>query len=378
MSAETEKKFMMEALSLARSQMGQTSPDPMVGAVLVKNGRIISKGYHARQGTPHAEAIAIKKAGSKAKGATLFLTLEPCCHYGYNPPCTDMILKAGIKNVVAAMQDPNPLVNGKGFAQLRDAGIDVKVGVLEKEARELNQPFLKYITTNLPFVILKTAMSLDGKIATVTGESLYITGLRSRQHVHMLRVYVDAIMMGVSAVKIDDPRLTVRDVGNEKIIKRDPKRIVLDTLAEIPLASRILKHEPEKTIVVVGEKAPKNRIEKIRKTGAVVLKGRTIGGQIDLKQLMVELGEDKITSIMIEAGPTLAASALKAGIVDKVMYYIAPRIIGGSSAPTPVGGEGFKKLSQTIDLKNVNVRMFGEDVLIEGHITSDPSRKRSI
>jgi diaminohydroxyphosphoribosylaminopyrimidine deaminase/5-amino-6-(5-phosphoribosylamino)uracil reductase len=378
MKSETDKKFMMEAFSLARWQMGQTSPDPMVGALLVKNGSIISKGCHARQGTPHAEAIAIKKAGSKAKGATLYLTLEPCCHYGYNPPCTDIILKAGIKKVVAAMQDPNPLVNGKGFAQLRDAGVEVKVGVLEKEARELNMPFIKYITKNIPFVILKTAMSLDGKIATGTGESLYITGVPSRQHVHMLRVYVDAIMMGVSAVKIDDPRLTVRDVGNEKIIKRNPKRIILDTMAEIPLASKILKHEPEKTIIVVGEKAPKNRIEKIRKTGAIVLKVKTIGGQIDLKNLMVELGEDKITSIMIEAGPTLAASALKSGIVDKVMYYIAPKLIGGNSAPTPVGGEGFKKLSEAIHLNNVNVRMFGEDVLIEGYISPDPSKRRSI
>jgi diaminohydroxyphosphoribosylaminopyrimidine deaminase / 5-amino-6-(5-phosphoribosylamino)uracil reductase len=368
MSADLDRKFMTQALALARSQMGHTSPDPMVGALLVKNGRVINSGCHAEQSTPHAEAIAIKKAGGKAKGSTLYLNLEPCCHYGYNPPCTNTIIKAGIKKVVAAMQDPNPLVNGKGFAQLRDAGIEVKVGVLENEARELNAPFIKHITTNLPFVILKSAMSLDGKIATVTKESLYITGPESRQHVHMLRVYVDAIMMGVSAVKIDDPQLTVRDVGDEKIVMRDPKKIILDTMAEIPLGSKILKHEPEKTIVVVGEEAPKNKLEKIRKTGAVVLKARTIKGQIDLKNLMVELGEDKITSIMIEAGPTLAASALKEGIVDKVMYYIAPKIIGGSTAPTPVGGAGYKELSQAIHLERVKVRMFGEDVLIEGYV----------
>lgn len=332
MSADTDKKFMMEALALARSQMGHTSPDPMVGALLVKNGQVISRGYHAEQSTPHAEVFAIQKAGGKAKGATLYLNLEPCCHYGYNPPCTDAIIKAGIKRVVAAMQDPNPLVNGKGFALLRDAGIEVKVGVLEKEARELNEPFIKYITTNLPFVILKSAMSLDGKIATVTKESKYITGLPARQHVHMLRVYVDAVMMGVSAVKIDDPKLTVRDVGDEKITKRNPKKIILDTNAEIPLGSRVLKNEPEKTIVVVGEKAPKSKLDKIRRTGAVVLKAKTIGGRIDLKKLMVELGEDKITSIMIEAGGTLAASALKEGIVDKVMFFIAPKIIGGKTA----------------------------------------------
>jgi diaminohydroxyphosphoribosylaminopyrimidine deaminase/5-amino-6-(5-phosphoribosylamino)uracil reductase len=368
MSADIDKKFMMEALALARSQMGKTSPDPMVGALLVKNGRVISRGYHAEQSTTHAEAFAIQKAGGKAKGSTLYLNLEPCCHYGYNSPCTNAIINAGIKKVVAAMQDPNPLVNGKGFAQLRDAGIKVKVGVLEKEARELNEPFIKYITTNLPFVILKSAMSLDGKIATVTKESLYITGLPARQHVHMLRVYVDAIMMGISAVKIDDPQLTVRDVGDEKIIKRNPKKIILDTMAEIPITSRVLKNEPEITIVVVGEKAPKNRLEKIRKTGAAVLKAKTIGGKIDLKKLMVELGEDKITSIMIEAGGTLAASALKEGIVDKVMYYIAPKIIGGITAPSPVAGAGFKKLSQAITLDRTNVRMFGADVLIEGYV----------
>jgi diaminohydroxyphosphoribosylaminopyrimidine deaminase/5-amino-6-(5-phosphoribosylamino)uracil reductase len=373
MSAEEDKKFMLEALALARSQMGKTGPDPMVGALIVKNGRIISKGYHAEQSTPHAEAFAIKKAGSKTKGSTLYLNLEPCCHYGYNPPCTHAIIKAGIKKIVAAMQDPNPLVNGKGFAQLKDAGIDVKVGVLEKEARKLNESFVKYITTALPFVILKSAMSLDGKIATVTKESKYITGLPARRYVHMLRVYVDAVMVGVNTVKIDDPELTVRDVGDENITKRNPKKIVLDTKAEIPLNSKVLKNEPEKTIIVVGEKAPKNRIDKIIKTGAVVLKAKTTGGKIDLKKLMVELGEDKITSIMLEAGGTLAASALSSGIVDKVLFFIAPKIIGGKTAPTPVGGKGFNKLSQAINLKSANVNMLGQDVLIEGYLTPDPS-----
>jgi len=369
MSADADKKFMLEALALARSQMGRTSPDPMVGALVVKEGRIISKGYHAEQSTPHAEAFAIKKAGETAKGATLYLNLEPCNHYGYNPPCTHAIIKSGIKKVVAAMRDPNPLVNGKGFAQLRDAGIEVKVGVLEEEAEELNESFAKYITTNTPFVILKSAMSLDGKIATVTKESKYITGIPARQHVHMLRVYVDAVMVGVNTVKIDDPELTVRDIGNENITKRNPKKIVLDTKAEIPLNSKVFKNEPERTIVVVGENTPKGKIEKIRKTGAVVLKAKTKGGQIDLKKLMVELGEDKITSIMIESGGTLAASALREGIVDKVLFFIAPKIIGGKAAPTPVGGKGFKKLSQAINLKSAKVKMLGIDVLIEGYIS---------
>lgn len=369
MSADTDKKFMREALALARSQMGKTSPDPMVGALVVKGSRIISRGYHAEQSTPHAEAFAIKKAGSRAKGSTLYLNLEPCCHYGYNPPCTHAIIKSGIKRVVAAMKDPNPFVNGKGFAQLRDAGIKVKVGVLEEEAKELNEAFIKYITTNMPFVMLKSAMSLDGKIATVTKESKYITGLPARQHVHMLRVYVDAVMVGVNTVKIDDPALTVRDVGDENITKRNPKKIVLDTKAEIPLGSKILKNEPGKAIIVVGENASNKKLEKIRKTGASVLRAATKGGRIDLQKLMAELAEDKIMSIMIEAGGTLAASALKEGIVDKVLFFIAPRIIGGKAAPTPVAGAGFKKLSQAVNLKSARVRMLGRDVLIEGYIS---------
>jgi diaminohydroxyphosphoribosylaminopyrimidine deaminase/5-amino-6-(5-phosphoribosylamino)uracil reductase len=369
MSAEEDKKFMLEALALARSQMGKTSPDPMVGALIVKNGRVISRGYHAEQSTPHAEAFAIKKAGIKAKSSTLYLNLEPCNHYGYNPPCTHAIIKAGIKKVVAAMRDPNPLVNGKGFAQIRDAGIKVDVGILEEQARELNESFTKYITTNLPFVILKSAMSLDGKIATVTKESKYITGLPARRHVHMLRVYVDAVMVGVNTIKIDNPELTVRDVGEESVTKRNPKKIVLDTKAEIPLNSKVLKNEPEKAIIVVGEKAPKKSIEKIMKTGAVVLRAKTIGGRIDLKKLMVELGEDKITSIMLEAGGTLAASALSSGIIDKVLFFIAPKIIGGKTAPTPVGGKGFSRLSQAINLKSAKVKMFGNDIMIEGYIS---------
>jgi diaminohydroxyphosphoribosylaminopyrimidine deaminase/5-amino-6-(5-phosphoribosylamino)uracil reductase len=366
-TADEEKKFMLEALALARSQMGKISPDPMVGAVIVKNGHVISRGYHAEQGTPHAEAFAVRKAGDNAKGATLYLNLEPCSHYGYNPPCSQAIIKAGIKRVVASMQDPNPLVNGKGFSQLRDAGIKVEVGLLEEEARKLNESFIKFITTSTPFVILKTAMSMDGKTATVTGDSKYITGLPSRQYVHVLRTYVDAMMVGVSTVIIDDPMLTVRDVGDENITKRNPKKIILDTNAEIPLNSYILKHEPEKTIVVVGRDAAKSKLDMIRKTGANVLIAETKKGRIDLKRLVVELGEDNITSIMIESGGTLAASALKERVVDKVMFFIAPILIGGKTAPTPVGGDGFKKLSQAIKLHHTNIKMTGNDVLIEGY-----------
>jgi diaminohydroxyphosphoribosylaminopyrimidine deaminase/5-amino-6-(5-phosphoribosylamino)uracil reductase len=368
MILEQDKKFMLEALALARSQMGKTSPDPLVGAVIVKNGKIISRGYHAEQATPHAEAFAIKKAGAKAKGSTLYLNLEPCCHYGYNPPCTNTIIKAGIRKVVAAMQDPNPLVSGKGFAQLKEAGIEVKVGVLESEAKSLNEIFIKFIKRNMPFVILKSAMSLDGKIATSTKESLYITNKASRQYVHTLRVFVDAVMTSVRTVKIDDPKFTARDIGNEKIQKRNPKKIIIDAMAEIPLRSNVLKNEPEKTIVVIGETAPRSRIGAIRKTGAVIIKINTKNGKFDLKKLMVELGEDNITSIMIESGGNFADSALKSGIVDKVIYFIAPKIIGGKDAPTPVEGAGIKKMSKIVQLKNVKIRTFGSDVMVEGYI----------
>ncbi len=368
MSTEEDKKFMREAIELARSQMGKTSPDPMVGAVIVKDGKIISTGYHSEQCTPHAEAFAIEKAGEKAKGATLYLNLEPCCHYGYNPPCTHAVIKSGIKRVVAAMQDPNPLVNGKGFTEIREAGIEVTEGVLEEEARELNEAFIKYISKSLPFVILKNAMSLDGKVATKTGDSLYISGVGSRQYVHLMRLYVDAILTTVNTVKIDDPQLTVRDIGNEKLTKRDPKRIILDPNADIPLGSKILKNEPEKTIVVVTKKAPKEKIAKILKTGADVIKTEDPGVEIDLNDLMAELAEDKIMGIMIEAGGNFAAAALKAGIVDKVLYFIAPKLIGGAAAPTPLMGGGIEKLSEITHLKNVTYKQLGEDMMVQGYI----------
>ncbi len=368
MSLDEDKKFMREALALARSQMGRTSPDPMVGALIVKDGKVISTGYHAEQSTPHAEAFALEKAGDKAKGATLYLNLEPCCHYGYNPPCTQAVIKSGVSRVVASMQDPNPLVNGKGFAEIRDAGIDVTVGVMEEEARELNEAFIKYITKNIPFVILKNAMSLDGKVATKTGDSLYISGVESRQYVHVMRIYVDAILTTVNTVKIDDPQLTVRDIGDENLTKRDPKRIVLDPLADTPLNSKILKNEPGKTIVVVTKKAAKAKIEKILKTGAGVIRTDAADDIIDLKSLMVELAEDKITSIMIEAGGNFAAAALESGIVDKLLYFIAPKIIGGATAPTAVMGKGAAKLKDVLSVRDAKFKRLGDDFLIQGYV----------
>jgi diaminohydroxyphosphoribosylaminopyrimidine deaminase / 5-amino-6-(5-phosphoribosylamino)uracil reductase len=368
MSRILDEQFMAQAIELARTQMGKTSPDPMVGAVLVKENKVISTGYHSKQSTSHAEAMAIDKAGIKAKGATLYLNLEPCCHYGFNPPCTHKVIKAGIKRVVAAIKDPNPLVSGKGFKELIDAGIEVDIGIMKKEAIELNEAFIKHIRTKIPFVILKSAMSLDGKIVTAGGESKYITNKLSRQHVHITRVYVDAIMTSVNTIKIDNPLLTVRDIGKENIKKRDPKKIVIDPKAETPLNSNILKTEPEKTIIVTSGAASASKLEKLRKTGAIVMKMPSKNGTIDLKALLVELGEDNIMSIMIEAGGNFAASALKAGIVDKVMYFIAPKILGGSEALTAVEGPGINKLKDAIELHDVTTKTFGGDILVEGYL----------
>lgn len=368
MSLCDDELYMAEAIRLARTQLGHTSPDPLVGAVVVKDGKIISRGAHAEQSTPHAEAIAIEKAGARSRGATLYLNLEPCCHYGYNPPCTQAVIKGGIRRVVASMRDPNPLVSGKGFRELLEAGIEVNVGVLADEAKKLNEPFIKHIRTGRPFVVLKSALSMDGKIATRTGDSKYISSKESRRLVHVTRMHMDAILTTLTTVVIDDPLLTVRDVGTEKLRKRNPRRIVIDPLAQIPLKSHILNDEPEKTTVVVSSKAPARRIEAIERKGADVIRGRSKGGFIDLNALMKELGKENIMGIMIEAGGGFAASALESGIVDKVMYFIAPKIIGGSTAPTPVEGKGAAKLKDVLNIRDVTFRRFDNDVLIEGYV----------
>lgn len=362
---EEDIKFMREALRLAESMRGRTSPDPMVGAVIVKRGRIVARGYHAEVGTPHAEAFAIKKAGRKAKGATLYLNLEPCCHFGNNPPCTDKIVKTGVRRVVAAMKDPNPLVSGRGFKELRDAGIKVEVGVLQEEAKKLNEAFIKHITTGTPFVILKAAMSLDGKIATPGGESKWITGEKARKFVHYLRNSVDAVMVGKNTVRVDDPELTARDIKGKK---KNPVRIVLDPFAEIPLTSKVLSREPQKTIVVVSSKARKDRILKIIGKGAEVLVTKLRRGEIYLKWLMRELGRRNIVSMLIEGGGKTNASALFQDIVDKIYFFISPKIIGGEKALTPVEGKGISSLKKALKIKELKFKKIDSDILFEGYI----------
>jgi len=354
---------MREALALAKSAEGRTSPDPMVGAVLVKGGRIISMGYHGEVATPHAEAWAIQKAGEETKGSVLYLNLEPCAHYGNNPPCVELILKAGIKEVVAAMKDPNPLVNGRGFAYLKKQGIKVRVGLLEEEAKKLNEVFIKYITTKLPFVVLKTAVTLDGKIATRTGASRWVASADSLRYAHHLRNIYDAILVGVRTVLIDDPKLNVRRVKKIK----DPIRIVLDAYARTPLEAQVLNSFGGKTIVVVSPQAPAKRVKALEKKGAEILTIPAKAGHINLRPLLKKLGERKITSLLVEGGGEVNASFLEEGLVDKALFFIAPKIFGGREAPTAVEGAGVKLPAQAWQLKSIFLERVGKDFLIGGY-----------
>ncbi|MEE8637884.1 MAG: bifunctional diaminohydroxyphosphoribosylaminopyrimidine deaminase/5-amino-6-(5-phosphoribosylamino)uracil reductase RibD [Candidatus Margulisiibacteriota bacterium] len=364
MWAEDDLKFMRDVLSLAKSAEGRTAPDPLVGAVLVKDGRIISMGYHGEVTTPHAEEWAIQKAGKNARGAILYLNLEPCCHYGNNPPCTDLIIGSGIKKVVASMKDPNPLVNGKGFRSLKRHGIKVRVGLFEKEATKLNEVFIKYITTKKPFVVLKSAMTIDGKIATRTGASRWVASLTSRKYAHHLRNIYDAILVGEGTVLIDNPKLTVRLVKRIK----NPIRIVLDAYARTPLRANVLNTRGAKTIIVVGPKAPKKKVRALENKGAEILRLSAPKGKIDLKALMRKLGKRQITSLLIEGGGEVNASFFESGLVDKAIFVVSPKIFGGRDAKTPVEGEGIKLPKQAICLKNTHLEQAGEDILVTGYL----------
>ncbi|MEK6681749.1 MAG: bifunctional diaminohydroxyphosphoribosylaminopyrimidine deaminase/5-amino-6-(5-phosphoribosylamino)uracil reductase RibD, partial [Nitrospirota bacterium] len=335
--------------------------------VVVKDDRIIGKGYHKKAGLPHAEAIALSSAGSDAEGAILYVSLEPCCHSNKKtPPCTKKIIESKIKKVVIGMIDPNPLVSGKGIEELIASNIEVKTGVLEQEAKKINEPFIKYIKTKTQFVILKIAESLDGKIATNTGESKWITGEKAREYAHKLRDENDAVLVGIGTVLRDNPSLTTR-LKNKK--GKDPIRVVVDSELKIPLSAKLLTQRSDAiTIIATSKTASKNKIEKIKKTGAGIILLKTKNGRIPLAQLMKELGKIGITSLMIEGGSEIAASALKEGIVDKVIFFIAPKIITGREAKSSIGGEGIRKLKDALMLKDFTVKRVGEDILVEGYV----------
>jgi len=356
-------KYMQLALQLARKAEGRTSPNPMVGAVIVKKGRIIGQGFHEAVDEPHAEVVAMNSVKSKSalKGAALYVNLEPCCHYGRTGPCTKEIIKAGIKKVYAAMTDPNPKNNGKGSAELRKAGIKVNIGVLRDEAKRLNESFSKWVTAKKPFVVMKTALSLDGKTATKTGQSKWISSEESRNYVHRIRNKVDAVLVGINTVLHDNPHLTTRIRGG-----RDPIRIILDSNLRIPINARILKDKN----AMIATTPNCNRKKKIalEKKGIGVIVVRSNTKKVDLKKLMDELVLRGITHIMIEGGSEVNASALKAGIVDKVMYFIAPKIIGGVDAKPAIGGRGIKEMGDALNLKDVEIKQVGPDLAVEGYL----------
>jgi len=359
---------MQRALSLARLAQGRTSPNPMVGAVIVKDGRVVGEGYHRRAGGPHAEIHALRQAGEAARGATLYVNLEPCSHYGRTPPCTQAIIAAGIAEVHMAMLDPNPLVNGRGRDQLEAAGIRTYVGQREAEARELNEAFIKYITTGRPFVTAKFAMSLDGKIATHTGQARWITGSEARRWVHQLRDVTDAIMVGVNTVIADDPCLTTR---LEKADVRHPLRVIVDSRGRVPLTAKVLDPDlPGQTLVATTELMPGEMREQLRRWGVEVLVLPDQGERVSLPHLLDALGKREVTSLLVEGGGTLLASFFEQRLVDKVLAFVAPLIIGGRGAPTPVGGQGVARLSQALRLERVRVEKVGTDVLISGYVGS--------
>ena len=364
---ETHIAFMQRALDLARRAKGRTSPNPLVGAVIVKDGKVIGEGYHQKAGTPHAEVHALNAAGEDAKGATLYTTLEPCCHWGRTPPCTEALIRAGIAHVYVADGDPNPNVAGKGVQQLQDAGINVHVGVHRQKASDLNEVHRKYIQTGRPFVILKTAMSLDGKIATASGESQWITSEASRQRGHEVRDTVDAILVGRGTVVSDNPTLTTRLQDREG---QDATRIVLDSHGRTHTDARIFNAESEAGVIVaVTPAAPSENIDALEKAGAEVITVPDAHSQVCFKHLMEILGKREITSVLIEGGSEINASALTAGVVDKVMCFIAPKLIGGQNAPGPIGGVGIRSLTEAVNLQRVSVTPIAEhDFLIEGYL----------
>ena len=361
-----DRYYMQKALELAERGAGFVNPNPLVGALLVKESRIIGEGWHAHYGGAHAERAALKSCTESTEGATMYVTLEPCCHYGKTPPCTEAIIGSGVTRVVAAMQDPNPRVAGKGFDQLRAAGIEVVIGIEEEFAREQNRVFLKYITTKKPWITLKCAMTLDGKIATHTGDSRWITGTESRIRVHEMRSRHTAILTGIGTLIADDPMLNVR---LERQNLRQPVRIVADSSAQTPLGSQFVKTANSyRTIVAHTAFAKNSNLELLRRAGVETLLCKESSGVVDIDDLCLKLGEMKIDSLLLEGGGAINYSFLQAGAVDEVYAFIAPKIVGGVSAKTPVEGRGIELMSSAIELNSVEMERIGCDILITGRI----------
>lgn len=359
---------MQRALELAAKGAGWTAPNPQVGAVIVKDGLAIGEGYHTRCGELHAEREALadcRQRGNDPKGATLYVTLEPCCHTGKQPPCTDAIIEAGIARVVMGSSDPNPLVAGKGIVQLRAAGIKVDEGCMTAECDELNRAWLYFIQTGLPFITMKYAMTLDGKIASCTGDSKWITGEQAREHAHRERARAAGIVVGIGTVLADDPMLTARPAGIEN--PHQPARIVIDTQLRTPFESQLaLTAFDYPTYLICEPDAPASRREELHDMGCKIVSMPAQDGKIDLRELFKELGRRGMDSLIVEGGATLNGSLLATGMVNRVQTYIAPKIIGGKNAPSPVEGAGIPMMDYALPIKNPRVSQLGEDFLIEG------------
>ena len=359
---------MRRVLELARKGQGRTSPNPMVGAVLVKNGRVVGEGYHHKAGLPHGEIEALRRAGKKARGADLYVNLEPCCHFGKTPPCTEAIISAGVKKVIVGMRDPNQLVSGKGFHQLKKNGIRVMTGTLRKECERLNEVFIKFVRTGNPFVVLKTAISLDGKIATRTGDSKWITGPQARERVHQIRHQVDAILVGPGTVLADNPRLTTRLQGGGG---KNPIRVILDGKESLPLSAKVFQNSgSQKVIYVCGKTLSSKRRTALEKKNVEILAVKEKNGRLNLNDLVIKLGARQVTSLLVEGGAGVNASVLQAGLVDKVILFLAPILIGGKDAPGLIGGEGIKRLQEAYRIQDLQVSQVGNDIMIEGRTTS--------
>jgi diaminohydroxyphosphoribosylaminopyrimidine deaminase / 5-amino-6-(5-phosphoribosylamino)uracil reductase len=358
MTMTYDSKFMQRALTLARRGLGRTSPNPLVGCVIVKRGKVIAEGWHKGFGFDHAEVDALRKAGSRARGASLYVTLEPCSHWGKTPPCVKAILDAGVKRVVVAMKDPNPVNNGRSLQALGAKGVQVTGGVCEGEAQAMNAPFTKFITKKMPYVIAKTAQTLDGKIATSTGDSKWISSLEERLASRKRRNEFDAIMVGINTVLLDDPRLNAP--------AKRLRKIIVDSRLRIPQNARLLKGtQPGQVIIATTQRAPKGKLTRLRQAGADIIICPSLAGKVDLKRLFKELAKRKIASILIEGGAAVVGAAMKAGLVDKYRVYIAAKVLGDSEARSSIVGLNILKVAKAKKFSIETIERIGPDVFME-------------
>lgn len=357
--SDFDPKMMQRCLQLARQGLGQTSPNPLVGSIIVQNGEIVGEGFHPKAGEPHAEIFALRDAQEQAQGATVYVNLEPCNHYGRTPPCTEALITAGVKKVVIGMVDPNPLVSGKGVEKLRKSGIEVIVGVEEAACLQLNEAFIHRILHHQPFGILKYAMTLDGKIATTTGHSAWVTGTASRQLVHQVRAACDAVVVGGNTVRQDNPNLTTHQVEGS-----NPLRVVMSRHLDLPLQANLWQTDIAPTLVFTQINSNPRFQKHLHAQGVEVIEFTSLTPS----KVMNVLYERQLSSVLWECGGTLAAQAIADGIIQKIMAFIAPKIIGGTTAPSPIGELGFKQMTEALELQRISLHQIDKDILIEGYL----------